>query len=282
MADDVHKVVLSQDIARKNGLAVGDTVTGSVVEGVRDWQENAHGTQAGFEIVGIYAATRSEPVSPATQESELQENMLFTDISTAKELFHAKFPERTEKDYTYRSGLMLFLKDPARMEETVSLLKQQPWADWDGLVISENSAAYQQAAGPIQKTASISLFLLAVILVISIVLLSLTLLMWLRERVTEIGILISLGLSARDICGQILLENYMVAAPAYGLSVLLGAALAGQAGRLAGGVLDSVKLSAAQAVVILVCAAAVVLATVLLASLPVTRKRPKDIFTDLS
>ena len=74
----------------------------------------------------------------------------------------------------------------------------------------------------------------------------------------------------------------MVAAPAYGLSVLLGAALAGQAGRLAGGVLDSVKLSAAQAVVILVCAAAVVLATVLLASLPVTRKRPKDIFTDLS
>ena len=282
MADDVHKVVLSQDIARKNGLAVGDTVTGSVVEGVRDWQENAHGTQAGFEIVGIYAATRSEPVSPATQESELQENMLFTDISTAKERFHAKFPERTEKDYTYRSGLMLFLKDPARMEETVSLLKQQPWADWDGLVISENSAAYQQAAGPIQKTASISLFLLAVILVISIVLLSLTLLMWLRERVTEIGILISLGLSARDICGQLLLENYMVAAPAYGLSVLLGAALAGQAGRLAGGVLDSVKLSAAQAVVILVCAAAVVLATVLLASLPVTRKRPKDIFTDLS
>lgn len=209
--DDVHKVVLSQDVAEQNGLTVGDTVTGSVVEGVRDWQENAYGTEASFEIVGIYAATRSEPVSPATQESELQENMLFTDISTAKELFQVKFPERTAEDYTYRSGLMLFLEDPARMKETVSLLKQQPWANWDGLVISENSAAYQQAAGPIQKAASISLFLLVVILVISVVLLSLTLLMWLRERVTEIGILISLGLSARDICGQILLGNYMVA-----------------------------------------------------------------------
>ena len=280
--DDVHKVVLSQDVAEKNGLTIGDTVTGSVVEGVRDWRENAYGTRTGFEIVGIYTATRSEPVSPATQESELQENMLFTDISTAKELFQIKFPERTGEDYTYRSGLMLFLKDPARMEETVSLLKQQPWADWDGLVISENSAAYQQAAGPIQKAASISLFLLAVILAISIVMLSLTLLMWLRERVTEIAILISLGLSARDVCGQVLLENYMVAAPAYVLSVLLSAALAGQAGRLAGGVLDSVRLSAAQAAAVLACAAAVVLVTVLLASLSITRKRPKDILTDLS
>ena len=54
------------------------------------------------------------------------------------------------------------------------------------------------------------------------------------------------------------------------------------AGRLAGGVLDSVRLSAAQAAAVLACAAAVVLVTVLLASLSITRKRPKDILTDLS
>ena len=46
--------------------------------------------------------------------------------------------------------------------------------------------------------------------------------------------------------------------------------------------LDSVRLSAAQAAAVLACAAAVVLVTVLLASLSITRKRPKDILTDLS
>jgi len=280
--DDSHKAMISEDIAERNGLAVGDTITGSVVEGVRDWRENAYGTQAAFEIVGIYAAAREEVVSAMTQESEIQENIVFTDISAAKELFLIRRPERTAADYTYSSGLMLFLEDPARMEETVSRLKQQPWADWAGLVISENSAAYRQAAGPIQKAAAISLFLLVVLLVLSIVILSLVLLMWLRERMTEIGVLISLGLSARDICGQMLLENYMVAAPAYVLSALLGAVLAGQAGRLAGGVLDSVRMDPAQALLVLACAAAVILATVLLTSVSIMRKRPKDILTDLS
>jgi len=278
--DDSRKAVFSEDVAERNGLTVGDTITGSVVAGVRDWRENAYGTQVTFEIVGIYAAAREEMVSAMTQESEIQENIVFTDISTAKELFLVRRPERTAADYTYSSGLMLFLEDPARMEETVSRLRQQPWANWDSLVISENSAAYQQAAGPIQKAASVSLFLLVVILVISIVILSLTLLMWLRERMTEIGILISLGLSVRDICGQMLLENYMVAVPAYGVSVLLGAVLAGQAGRL--GVLDGVRLDEAQALTVLVCAAAVILVTVLFASASIMRKRPKDILTDLS
>ena len=208
--DDVHTVIVSKDVAEQNGLKLGDTIPLSVVEGVRDWRENAYGTRVSLEIVGIYATTHNEAVSPSTPECDLQENILFTDINTAKELFQIKFPERTAEEYTYSSGLMLFLKDPARMEETVALLKQQPYADRDSLIISENSAAYEQAAGPIQKAETISRLLLVVILVISITILSLSLLMWTRERMTEIGILISLGLSGRDICAQMLMENYLV------------------------------------------------------------------------
>lgn len=280
--DDVHTVILSKDVAERNGLTVGDTIPLSVVEGVRDWRGNAYGTQVTLEIVGIYITTRNEAVSPTTPESELQENILFTDSNTAKELFLIKFPDRTVEDYTYSSGIMMFLEDPARMEETVALLKQQPYADWDSLILSENSAAYEQTAAPIQKAETISRLLLLIILVISIVILSLILLMWTRERMTEIGILISLGLSVKDICKQMLMENYIVAGPAYLISVLLSALLAGQVGRLVGGVLEQVQLDAVQAVIVLVCAAVVVFVTVLLASVSIMRKRPKDILTDLS
>ena len=63
---------------------------------------------------------------------------------------------------------MFFVDDPVIIPQVVEDLKQQPFADWESFVISENSAAYQQAAAPIQKAETISFFLLLIILVISI------------------------------------------------------------------------------------------------------------------
>ena len=279
--DDQGKAVISKDVAALNGLAVGDTISASVVQGVRDWPEDACGTQAEFEIVGVYSATQSEPAGPATPECDLQENIIFTDIASAKRLAGIKFPNRSAEEYVYSSGLMLFLADPAKMDETVSMLRQQPAADWDSFVISQNSAAYQQAAAPIQKAETISSFLLLVILVISIGILSLTLLMWTRERMTEIGVFISLGISGRGIWGQLLLENYIVAAPAFAAALLLSMALVGPIGG-AVGLLEGVRIGAAPAAAVLVCAALVILITAFLASLSILRKKPKEILIDLS
>ena len=83
---------------------------------------------------------------------------------------------------------MLFLDDPAQMEQTVVDLKAQPYADWDGFIISENNARYEQTAGAIQKAETISFFLLIVILVLSVGILALILLMWTRERLSLIHI----------------------------------------------------------------------------------------------
>lgn len=281
-AEDEGKAVISEKLAKQNGLNIGDRIVASAVEGVRDWPEYAYGVRAELEIIGTYSMMRYEPVSPGTPECDVPENMIFTDINTAKQLYSVKFPERTADEYYYTSGLMLFLEDPAEMSETVALLRQQSYADWDDFLISENSAAYEQAATPIQKIGTISLFLLLVILVISIGILSLTLLMWTRERLTEIGILISLGLSPKGICGQLLLENYIVAAPAFAVSLLLSAVLSSQVGRLVGEMLENVHLDVVQAAAVLACSAAVILFTTLLASISIMRKKPKEILTDLS
>ena len=107
-----------------------------------------------YEIAGIYAVTRSEPVQPATPERDLQENIIFTDIQTAKELAAVKFPQRAAGEYVYSSGIMLFVDDPAKMEETVAYLRQQSFADWDSLLVFENCSAYQQAAAPIRKSSA--------------------------------------------------------------------------------------------------------------------------------
>lgn len=284
--EDEHKAMISKEVAELNGLSVGDTLHASVVEGVAGWQPEHVGTQVDFEIVGIYLVTRSEPVSPSTPESELQENVVFTDINTAKELYQIKYPDRSAAQYNYTSGIMLFLDDPAQMEQTVVDLKAQPYADWDGFIISENNARYEQTAGAIQKAETISFFLLIVILVLSVGILALILLMWTRERMTEVGILISLGISPKAITGQIVLENYYVALPSFLISGLLSLGLSGVIGDAIGGLLQDIKLASyigpVQLAIIAVCAAIVIAVSVLLASISIMRKKPKDILTDLS
>ena len=285
-AEDEHKAMISKEVAEMNGLSVGDTLHASVVESVAGWQREHVGTRVDFEIVGIYLVTRSEPVSPSTPESELQENVVFTDINTAKELYQIKYPDRSAEQYNYTSGIMLFLNDPAQMDQTVADLKAQPYADWDSFIISENNARYEQTAGAIQKAETISFFLLIVILVLSVGILALILLMWTRERMTEVGILISLGISPKAITGQIVLENYYVALPAFLLSAMLSLSLSGVIGNAIGGLLQDIKLASyigpVQLAIVAVCAAIVIAVSVLLASISIMRKKPKDILTDLS
>lgn len=279
---DTAKAIISKDVAERSGLTVGDTFNGCTKDDLRSWNPEAGSFDVTFEIVGIYQTTRSEAVAPGTPEYELQENIVFTDINTAKQMYQVKFPNRSPEEYRYSSGFMFFVDDPVNIPQVVEDLKQQPFANWDSFVISENSAAYQQAAAPIQKAETISFFLLLVILVISIGILALVLLMWTRERMTEIGILISLGISPKGIFEQILLENYITVVPAFIVSILLSMLLSGGVGRLIGTMADQIHVGMGQILIVLICTAAVILITVFLASISIMRKNPKDILTDLS
>ena len=283
---DLHKAMVSKELAQMNGLSVGDTIHASVVEGVAGWQPEQYGTEVDFEIVGVYQIARNEPSDPTTPESELQENMIFTDIGTAKELYALKFPERPAESFQYSAGIFLFLDDPALMAQTAADLRAQTYADWDGFIITENDTRYQSAAAPIQKAETISFFLLIVLLVLSVGILALVLLMWTRERMTEVGILISLGIPSKGIVRQIILENYMVGLPAFAVSALISLALSGTIGKLIGGMVEEMQLAhyigPLQMAAVLAGAAVVILIAVLLASVSIMRKKPKDILTDLS
>lgn len=279
---DTAKAIIFKDVAERSGLTVGDTFNACTKDDLRSWNPEAGSFDVTFEVVGIYQTTRSEAVAPGTPEYELQENIVFTDINTAKQMYQVKFPDRSPKEYRYSSGFMFFVDDPVNIPQVVEDLKQQPFANWDSFVISENSAAYQQAAAPIQKAETISFFLLLVILVISIGILALVLLMWTRERMTEIGILISLGISPKGIFEQILLENYITVVPAFIVSILLSMLLSGGVGRLIGTMTEQIHVGVGQILIVLICTAAVILITVFLASISIMRKNPKDILTDLS
>ncbi|MBF1048828.1 MAG: ABC transporter permease, partial [Peptostreptococcus sp.] len=126
-----------------------------------------------------------------------------------------------------------------------------------------------------------------------IVVLSLILILWMRERVYEIGILLSIGMTKARIVGQFILELLLISIPAMLVSLLFGNILVGQ---ILGGLLDSDSpanlsdnlLSASgglgamtsflQASGILV---GIIVASVLIASLMILIRKPKDILTKI-
>lgn len=283
---DQNKALISKDVADANGLSLGDTFSAQVVDGLRGFPEHTYGMEVEYEIVGIYHTTRNTPFSAQTQESDIPENYILTDIAAAKALYAAKYPERRPEEFIYSSRLMLFLSDPERMQETVSALQQQPYAQWESFLISENSASYQQAAAPIEKAGKISLFLLLVTLLLSVGIVTLILLLWTRERMPEIGILVSLGVSKKQICLQMLIENYilMIAAflAAFVLELPLSRSLGGLLGQTAEQLFAARFFYPVQTVLVLLAAAVVILAAVWISSALALRKNPREILIDRS
>ena len=106
--------------------------------------------------------------------------------------------------------------------------------------------------------------------------------MWTRERMTEIGILISLGISPKRIFEQILMENYLTAIPAFVGSAVLSILLSGSVGRFMGILGEQLRVGVAQMLTVFICTTAVILVTVFLTSISIMRKNPKDILIDLS
>lgn len=83
-----------------------------------------------------------------------------------------------------------------------------------------------------------------------------------------------------------MLENYYVALPAFLIAALLSFSLSGVIGNVIVGLLQDIQLASyigpVQLLIVAVCAALVIAVSVLLASVSIMRKKPKDILTDLS
>ena len=99
--------------------------------------------------------------------------------------------------------------------------------DWKEYVITKNNKTYEDSAGPLERLSGLVTVMVLVIVVISAVMLSLILFLWMRERVHEIGNYLSVGIRKAELLGQHILENLSVAVLAFFLSWAIAAAASG-------------------------------------------------------
>lgn len=203
--DDRDVCVISEELAKQDQLSVGDILQ------FNDYHDPYSSTVYGAEVIGIYQT--QQYMSPLMRGDTFRsENIIFTDLH---------FPEKaegSEGDPCFEHAYFQ-VGDVDRYDEVKSAV-QEVNIDWERYDLIDRNGSLSTMASNFNDLEKISDLLIIVAAVAGFLILFLIFLFWVKNRSREIGILLSLGTKKAGILGQLFLEAIMIAALAFGLSLL--------------------------------------------------------------
>ena len=214
--DDSGKVLVHEELAKENNWTIGSKIK---LKNFQNGDATANSKEVTVEIVGIFNGKLSEQSTGLT--SDLTENRIYMDYKTSQSLIG-----KDESNAIVHRAIFT-VKDPSKLDEVIAKVKELP-LKWDGMQLSKNEQVFEQVASPIQNFKSLMTLLTSSVFVLAVIVLFLILLFTLRERIHEFGILMSVGISRKEIIAQILLELYTVAATSSIFALMLGSFVAKQ------------------------------------------------------
>lgn len=210
--DDHGKALISKELAERNGLSVGDSISLRMDDTILNDKQKQLVKPHTAEIIGIFEIETAMGVeSGNSAECDIEKNFIFTDTAFARD-FYEDIGSHTG---AYLDGVSFFVKDPKELDRVVASLTEIGDYNWDGYAVTKNNKTYENSALPLERLSKIVSVMVFVIAGISAVMLSLILFLWMRDRVHEIGVYLSLGKKRSEILWQHMLENLLVAAAAF-------------------------------------------------------------------
>lgn len=258
LADKTKGILISKEIAEKNNLSVGDDLAIDVsgdqqpdmpgdVEGEMAQTENSDGEESEaaeeikpftfdypVKVQGIFQVIRKEKKG-STKPSDEQDyqqlhneneqiNTIYASNKLASDLnnkmMEKMFPNNPEmqSDQQYYASTFV-LKSP----EDAEAFRQEANAilpEYQHVILTSDQ--YDEIAGPIKKLDSIAKYVVIFASIATLLIISLVVLLFLRDRKKELGIYLSLGEAKGKIMGQIAAEVLMISVLALILSLITG------------------------------------------------------------
>ena len=207
--DDTDVCVISEELAQENHLSVGDTLS------FNDYHDKENSTVAKAKIIGIYQV--GQKMSPYMQgDTYRSENVIFTDLY---------FPQKAEGESSPLFQRAYFkvgdVNDYDKVKEEIKNVDIQ-WEQYD---LIDNNGNSETMSSNFNDLGKISNVMILVISIASLFILVLIFLFWLKNRVHEIGVFLSLGVSKFSILGQIWSEAVIIAILSIGLSFAVAPAV---------------------------------------------------------
>ncbi|MDF2038276.1 ABC transporter permease [Cytobacillus oceanisediminis] len=207
--------LIEQTLAEENELGVGDKIT---VTNPRD--ETA---VMELEVIGIYQ-TASAGSDQAMDFTALNPyNKLYVPYTAAAALKGADY-ENTIDSAIY------YIDDPADMQSFIDQAKAESSIDFETFKLDADDQLYQQMVGPIENVAGFSKNIVYLVSIAGAIILGLIVMMSIRERKYEMGVLLAIGEKRWKLAGQFMAEILVVAVLSLGIATASGNVVASQLG----------------------------------------------------
>lgn len=209
--DDQNKAIISDALAERNDLHLGDTIHADMNEytislGDKDtiyWEKD-------LEIIGIFHVNTYQIVSGYTAEPDIAENFIFTDLNVMQEAKKAYFSVINYNKEPSFYKVTFFADSPEKLLIVMKEAKEIKGIQWQYFYMEPDDTMYQSALKPLQNIRMITIVLFSVTVIVALSLLFLMLRIWIGGRQKEIGILYSLGETKRKITIQFMSENLLI------------------------------------------------------------------------
>lgn len=193
--EDRNKVLVHEEFAKLNNLDIGSKIK---LEKANSSEQKT--TNKDYEVVGIYSGTKNNEFQGLS--SDFIENTVYTDYKSSQELMGYSESDKKVTSVDY------FVKNPEKLEDVAKSAENLAIEDTE---IVKSNKNFQTVIASLQSIEKIIDMVKIGSIIASVIILSLVLIFWLRERLHEIGILLSIGTSKTKIILQQIIELVYIA-----------------------------------------------------------------------
>ncbi|MBC1986881.1 ABC transporter permease [Listeria sp. FSL L7-0478] len=194
--------MVEENLAEENDWKVGDSFTVTSSDG---------NTKVTLKIVGIYKSTDAG--------SDMAQNFSF--LNPYNKVYVPYTVANTIKGSDYKNTVdsaVYTMDDAANISAFEKEAKKVDSIDWDTFKLDANDTLYQQMIGPIDSVASFSKNVVYIVSIAGALILGLLVMMQVRDRKYEMGVLLAIGEKRGKLIAQFFVEILIVALISFGLA----------------------------------------------------------------
>ena len=269
--NDQNKILVHEKFASMNNLNLGDKI-----------KLEQNGKTVEFEVVGIFSGEKTNNFEGLS--SDFIENTVYTDYNSSQKLLdYSSNNKVTSVEYG--------VNNPAELDD---IIKNVESLGINNISVSKSNKNYELVTSSVESITKLTNMIRIGSVIVGVVILSLVLMFWIRERLYEIGVLLSLGISKINLILQFVVETLMVTIfgilSALGLEFILLKYLSSNITKvfsedlpkIISDELTKISINGSNIIGVIIIMITIVIISVVVALLPILKTKPKKILTQIN
>ena len=269
--NDQNKILVHEKFASMNNLNLGNKIK---------LEQNSKTVE--FEVVGIFSGEKTNNFEGLS--SDFIENTVYTDYNSSQKLLdYSSNNKVTSVEYG--------VNNPTELDD---IIKNVESLGINNISVSKSNKNYELVTSSVESITKLTNMIRIGGVIVGVVILSLVLMFWIRERLYEIGVLLSLGISKINLILQFVVETLMVTIfgflSALGLEFILLKYLSSNITKvfsedlpkIISDELTKISINGSNIIGVIIVMITIVIISVVVALLPILKTKPKKILTQIN